>query len=68
MITLEYVITNLGAKVYDICAYIVKTELPRNYLYEFVSNRSKTHAIIKAEKWEQAKSLLASKGFKVVKL
>lgn len=64
--TLDYITTDLGAKFLDMCAYIVKRELPRNYLYEFVSNSSVTHATVKAEKWEQAKTLLESKGFKVV--
>lgn len=64
--SLDYINTNMGAKLLDMCAYIAKSELPGNYLYEFVSNRFTTHAIIKAEKWEQAKTLLESKGFKVV--
>ena len=64
--SLDYIIINTGAKFLDICAYIVKSELPGNYFYEFVSNSSVTHAIVKAEKWEQAKTLLESKGFKVV--
>lgn len=64
--TLDYITTDLGAKFLDMCAYMVKSELPRNFLYEFVSNSSVTHATIKAEKWEQAKTLLESKGFKVV--
>ena len=64
--SLDYIIINTGAKFLDICAYIVKSELPGSYLYEFVSNSSVTHATVKAEKWEQAKTLLESKGFKVV--
>ena len=64
--SLDYIIINTGAKFLDICAYIVKSELPGSYLYEFVSNSSVTHATVKAEKWEPAKTLLESKGFKVV--
>lgn len=64
--SLDFINTDLGAKFLDMCAYMVKTELPGNYLYEFVSNRFETHAIIKAEKWEQAKTLLENKGYKVV--
>lgn len=64
--SLDYITTDLGAKFLDMCAYIAKTELPSNYLYEFVSTRFTTHAIVKADKWEQAKTLLESKGFKVV--
>lgn len=64
--SLDYIIINTGAKFFDMCAYIVRTKLPGNYLYEFVSNSSVTHATVKAEKWEQAKTLLESKGFKVV--
>lgn len=64
--SLDYITTDLGAKFLDICAYIAKTELPSNFLYEFVSTRFTTHAIVKADKWEQAKTLLESKGFKVV--
>lgn len=64
--TLDYITTDLGAKFLDICAYIVKSELPGNYLYEFVSNSSVTHATIKEEKWEQAKTLLENKGYIVV--
>lgn len=64
--SLDYITTDLGAKFLDMCAYMVKSQLPGNYLYEFVSNRFTTHAIVKAEKWEQAKTLLESKGFKVV--
>ena len=64
--SLDYIITNTGAKFLDMCAYVVKSELPVNFLYEFVLNRSETHAIIKAEKWEQAKTLLENKGYKVV--
>lgn len=65
--SLDYITTDLGAKFIDMCAYMVKSELPGNYLYEFVSNRFVTHAIIRAEKWQSAKTLLESKGFKVVK-
>lgn len=64
--SLDYIFINTGAKFLDICAYIVKSELPGNYLYEFVSNSSVTHATVKAEKWEQAKTLLENKGYKVV--
>lgn len=64
--SLDYIIINTGAKFFDMCAYIVKTELPGSYLYEFVSNSSVTHATVKVEKWEQAKTLLESKGYKVV--
>ena len=64
--SLDYITTDLGAKFLDICAYIAKMELPSNFLYEFVSTRFTTHAIVKADKWEQAKTLLESKGFKVV--
>lgn len=64
--SLDYIITDLGAKLLDMCAYIAKTELPSNYLYEFVSNRFTTHAIVKADKWQAAKTLLESKGYKVV--
>ena len=64
--SLDYITTELGAKFLDICAYMVKSELPRNYLYEFVSNRFVTHATIRADKWEQAKTLLEKKGYRVV--
>ena len=64
--SLDYITTELGAKFLDICAYIVKIELPSNYLYEYVSNSSVTHAIIKEEKWQAAKALLENKGYKVV--
>lgn len=64
--SLDYIKTDLGAKFLDMCAYMVKTELPGNYLYEFVSNSSTTHAIVKAEKWQQAKTLLENKGYKVI--
>lgn len=64
--SLDYIIINTGAKFFDMCAYIVKSVLPGNYLYEFVSNSSVTHATVKAEKWEQAKTLLENKGYKVV--
>lgn len=66
VMTLDYIITNMGAKFLDMCAYVVKSELPGNYLYEFVSNYSVTHAIIKEEKWQAAKALLENKGYKVV--
>lgn len=64
--TLDYIIISTGAKFLDMCAYIVKSELPGNYLYEFVSNSSVTHATIKAEKWQAAKALLENKGYKVI--
>ena len=64
--SLDYIFTTTGAKFLDMCAYIVKTELPGNYLYEFVSNSSVTHATIRDEKWQAAKTLLESKGFKLV--
>lgn len=64
--SLDFIKTDLGAKFLDMCAYIVKSELPSNYLYEFVSNRFVTHATIREEKWYQAKTLLENKGFKVV--
>ena len=64
--SLDYITTELGAKFLDMCAYMVKSELPGNFLYEFVSNRFATHAIVKAEKWQAAKALLENKGFKVV--
>ena len=64
--SLDYINTNTGARFLDMCAYIAKSELPSNYLYEFVSNRFVTHATIRAEKWQAAKTLLESKGFKVV--
>ena len=64
--SLDYITTDLGAKFLDMCAYMVKSELPGNYLYEFVSNRFVTHATIREEKWQAAKTLLKSKGFKVV--
>lgn len=64
--SLDYITTELGVKFLDMCAYMVKSELPWNYLYEFVSNRFVTHATIRAEKWQAAKALLESKGFKVV--
>ena len=64
--SLDYITTELGAKFLDICAYMVKSELPRNYLYEFVSNSFATHATIRADKWEQAKTLLEKKGYRVV--
>lgn len=64
--SLDFIKTDLGAKFLDMCAYIAKSELPGNYLYEFVSNRFTTHAIIKEEKWEQAKTLLENKGYKVI--
>ena len=64
--SLDYINTNTGARFLDMCAYIVKSELPRNYLYEFVSNRFVTHATIRAEKFQQAKTLLENKGYKVI--
>lgn len=64
--SLDYITTDLGAKFLDLCAYMVKSELPGNYLYEFVSNRFVTHATIREEKWQAAKTLLESKGFKLV--
>ena len=64
--SLDYINTNMGAKLLDMCAYMVKSELPGNYLYEFVSNRFVTHATIREEKWQAAKTLLESKGFKLV--
>lgn len=64
--SLDYIIINTGAKFLDMCAYVVKSELPGNYLYEFVSNRFVTHAIVKEEKWQAAKALLENKGYKVV--
>lgn len=67
MTTLEYLHTDLGAKVFDFCAYIVKTELPQSDLYEFVTNKSTTHAIIKKTKLEDAKRILSQKGFYLVK-
>lgn len=66
--SLDYITTELGAKFLNMCAYIAKTELPSNYLYEFVSNRFTTHAIVKEEKWQAAKTQLESKGYKVVNL
>ena len=67
MTTLEYLHTDLGAKVFDFCAYIVKTELPQSDLYEFVTNKSTIHAIIKKTKLEDAKRILSQKGFYLVK-
>ena len=64
--SLDYITTELGAKFLDICAYMVKSELPGNYLYEFVSNRFVTHATIREEKFQQAKTLLENKGYKLV--
>lgn len=64
--SLDYINTNMGAKFLDMCAYVVKSELPGNYLYEFVSNFCGTHAIVKEEKWQAAKTLLENKGYKVV--
>ena len=64
--TLDYISTDLGAKFLDMCAYIVKKEIPNNYLYEFVSNRFVTHATIRADKFQQAKTLLENKGYKVI--
>ena len=67
MTTLEYLNTDLGAKVFDFCAHIVKTELPQSYLYESVMNKYTTHAIIKKTKLEDAKRILSQKGFNLVK-
>ena len=67
MITLDYIITDLGVKVFDICAYIVKTELPKGYLYEYVTNSCVTHAIIKENKLEDAKRILSQKGYYLIK-
>lgn len=64
--SLDYIKTDLGAKFLDMCAYMVKNELPSNYLYEFVSTRFTTHAIVKADKWQAAKTLLENKGYKVI--
>lgn len=67
MTTLNYLVTDLGAKVFDFCAYIVETELPKSYLYEYVTNKCTTHAIIKETKLEDAKRILSQKGFYLVK-
>lgn len=67
MTTLEYLNTELGAKVFDFCAYIVKIELPQSYLYECVMNKCTTYAIIKETKLEDAKRILSQKGFYLVK-
>lgn len=67
MITLDYITTDLGAKVFDICAYIVKTELPKGYLYEFATISCVTHAIIKENKLEDARRILSQKGFYLVR-
>lgn len=67
MTTLDYITTDLGAKVFDFCAYICQTELPKGYLYEFVSNKCVTHAIIKSEKLEDARRILSQKGFYLVR-
>lgn len=67
MTTLDYITTELGAKVFDFCAHIVKTELPQNYLYEFVTTSCVTHAIIKSEKLEDARRILSQKGFYLVR-
>lgn len=67
MVTLDYIITDLGVKVFDICAYIVKSELPGNYLYEYVTNSCVTHAIIKENKLEDAKRILSQKGYYLIK-
>lgn len=67
MTTLDYQVTDLGAKVFDFCAYLVKNELPQSYLYEFVSNKCVTHAIIKENKLEDAKRILSQKGFYLVR-
>ena len=67
MITLDYITTDLGAKVFDFCAYIVNTELPKGYLYEFVTNTCVTHAIIKENKLEDARRILSEKGFYLIR-
>lgn len=67
MITLDYITTDLGAKVFDICAYIVKIELPKGYLYEFATTSCVTHAIIKENKLEDARRILSQKGFYLVR-
>ena len=67
MITLDYIKTDLGAKVFDFCAYIVNTELPKGYLYEFVTNTCVTHAIIKENKLEDARRILSEKGFYLIR-
>lgn len=67
MTTLDYITTDLGIKVFDFCAYIVKTELPKSYLYEFVADRCVTHAIIKENKLEDARRILSQKGFNLVR-
>lgn len=67
MTILEYLNSDLGAKLFDFCAYIVKTELPKSYLYEYVTNKCTTHAIIKETKLEDAKRILSQKGFYLVK-
>lgn len=64
--SLDYIPTNMGAMFYDVCAYIIKSELPGNYIYEYVSNRVVTHAIVREEKWPAAKTLLENKGYKLV--
>lgn len=68
MTTLEYLNSDLGGKLFDFCAYIVKTELPKSYLYEYVTNKCTTHAIIKETKLEDAKRILSQKGFYMVKI
>lgn len=67
MTTLDYITTDLGAKVFDLCAYIVKNELPKVYLYEFVTNSCVTHAIIKENRLEDARRILSQKGFHLVR-
>jgi hypothetical protein len=67
MTTLDYITTDLGAKLFDFCAYIVKTELPKGYLYEFVTTSCVTHAIIKENKLEDAKRILSQKGFYLIR-
>lgn len=67
MTILDYITTDLGAKVFDFCAYIVNKELPKGYLYEFVTNSCVTHAIIKADKLEDARRILFQKGFYLVR-
>lgn len=67
MTTLDYITTDLGAKVFDFCAYIVKNELPKSYLYEYVTNSCVTHAIIRYEKLEDARRILSEKGFYLIR-
>jgi hypothetical protein len=67
MTTLDYITTDLGAKVFDFCAYIVKNELPKSYLYEYVTNSCVTHAIIRNEKLDDARRILSQKGFYLIR-